>query len=68
MFIRLSLKGAENQNNVLEHETEDCPLGAMEKNKKFKTINKGKVSRHDRVVSSHTFLKTMKYMKKLMAY
>lgn len=48
MFIKLSLNEAENQNNVLEHETQYCPLGAMEKNKTFKTTNKGKVSRHER--------------------
>lgn len=64
MFIKLSLNGAENQNNVLEHETQYCPLGAMEKNKTLKTTKKGKsADTNDTTRSSHTFSKTMKHGK-----
>lgn len=56
MLIKLSLNGAENQNNVLEHETQYCPLCAMGKNKTFKTPNKGKVSRHERYDQKFPYL------------
>lgn len=64
MFINLSLSWAENQNNILEHETQYCPLGAMEKNKTLKTTKKGKsADMNDRTRSSHAFSTTTKHEK-----